>query len=151
MISLELERRYAGYIGQVTQIAFVGDPPPEYDRFFEIQQHALARCYEMLKPGAIIGDFVDACKEFESDALGCRLIMHSRGLGDDSPICVYQPRDETMRTWEIRNGSTFIIKPIVGTRDRTRSLYWGDTVVASGRGARRLGSREPKIMRLDAH
>jgi Xaa-Pro dipeptidase len=148
MISLEMEARVAGYNAQVTQIAFLGDAPEDYRRMFEIQQRALSRCYALLRPGSVIGDFVDACAAFDSDDYTCRLIMHSRGLGDDSPICVYEPRDEIMRNWPIEIGSTFIIKPVIGTRDRLRSLYWGDTVVATATGARRLGSRTPEIMCL---
>jgi Xaa-Pro dipeptidase len=150
MISMELEGRWGGYIGQVTQAGFLGDVPVEYERMFEIQQQALQRCYELLRPGSIIGDFVDACAAFESDAYTCRLIMHARGLGDDSPICIYQPRDERMRTWRIENNSTFIIKPRIASRDGSRGIYWGDTVVATDAGARRLGKRVPRIMRLDA-
>jgi Xaa-Pro aminopeptidase len=152
MIVMELEGRWAGYIGQVTQAAFLGDVPAEYDRMFEIQQQALQRCYELLRPGAIIGDFVDACVPFNSEEFSCQLIMHARGLGDDSPICVYQPRDETMRTWEIEANSTFIIKPVITRRDGSafRRLLWGDTVVATDAGARRLGGRIPQIMRLTA-
>jgi Xaa-Pro dipeptidase len=148
IISIELEARWAGYIGQVTQVAFLGDPPAEYERMFEIQQRALQRCYDLLRPGAIIGDFVDACAAFDSDDYTCRLIMHARGLGDDSPICVYQPRDETMRNWKIETNSTFIIKPVIASHDLSRRLYWGDTVVTTGNGARRLGTRTPQIMRL---
>ncbi len=150
MISMEMEARWGGYIGQITQIAFLDDPPDEYKRMFEIQQQVLGRCWELLRPGAIIGDFVDACKAFESDAYTCRLIMHARGLGDDSPICIYQPRDEVMRTWKIENNSTFIIKPVISSRDKARMLYWGDTVTATDHGARRLGKRLPRIMQLNS-
>lgn len=148
MISLELEARVAGYNGQVTQIAFIGDPPPQYQEMFELQQRALARCYELLRPGSIMGDFVDAVKAFETEDYTCRLIMHCRGLGDDSPICVGEFRDEMMRTWPIEAGATFIVKPVIFARKEFRRLYWGDTVVATATGGRRLGSRKPEIMRL---
>ncbi len=148
MISMEMEARVAGYNAQVTQPAFLGNVPDEYQRMFELQQRALARCYELLHPGSIMGDFVDACATFDTDDYTCRLIMHARGLGDDSPICVYEPRNETMRTWKIQTGSTFIIKPVIASRDRTRSIYWGDTVVATDNGARRLGKRHAEVMTL---
>ena len=148
MISLEMEARVAGYNGQVTQIAFLGGPPPAYQEMFELQQRVLARCYELLHPGSIMGDFVEACKPFENDVYTVRLIMHCRGLGDDSPICIGEFRDETMRTWPIEVGSTFIIKPVIFARKEFRRLYWGDTVVATESGARRLGSRKPEIMCL---
>ena len=148
MISLELEARVAGYNGQVTQIAFLGEPPDPYKEMFDLQQRALARCYELLHPGSIMGDFVEAVKAFENDDYTVRLIMHCRGLGDDAPICIGEFRDEIMRTWQIEVGSTFIIKPVIFARNEFRRLYWGDTVVATETGARRLGSRKPEIMRL---
>ena len=148
MISTELEARVAGYNAQVTQPAFLGDIPAEYAEMFEVQQQALGRCYDLLRPGAILGDFVDACVPFETTRYTCRLIMHARGLGDDSPICVYQPPSERMRTWKIESGSTFIIKPVIASSDRRRSIYWGDTVVATENGAQRLGKRHPEIMTL---
>jgi Xaa-Pro dipeptidase len=148
MISIELEARVAGYNGQVTQVAFIGEAPREYQEMFELQQRAVARCYELLHPGSIMGDFVEAVKEFETADYTCRLIMHCRGLGDDSPICIGEFRDEMMRTWPIETGATFIIKPVIFARKEFRRLYWGDTVAATANGARRLGSRKPEIMQL---
>ena len=96
----------------------------------------------------IMGDFVEAMKDFENEDYTVRLIMHCRGLGDDSPICIGEFRDEMMRTWPIEVGATFIVKPVIFARNEFRRLYWGDTVVATETGARRLGSRKPEIMRL---
>jgi hypothetical protein len=48
-----------------------------------------------------MGDFADASATFDTGDYTCRLIMHARGLGHDSPICVYELRDEIMRTWKI--------------------------------------------------
>jgi hypothetical protein len=33
---------------------------------------------------------------------------------------VYEPRNETVRTWKIEADSTFIIKPVIASRDRKR-------------------------------
>jgi Xaa-Pro dipeptidase len=115
---------------------------------FDLQQRAVARCYELLHPGSIMGDFVEAMKDFENEDYFTRLIMHCRGLGDDSPICIGEFRDEMMRTWPIEAGATFIVKPVIFGRKEFRRFYWGDTVVATENGARRLGSRKPEIMRL---
>lgn len=148
VISTEAEARWGGYIAQNTQPAFVGKAPDEYRRMFVLQQEALAACYEQLRPGRTVGDLVDVAAGLSTDQYEVRLIMHARGLGDDSPMAIYSARDELMRNWEIEERSTFIVKPMVRTPDLTKRLYWGDTVAASEHGAVRLGSRPPELMEI---
>ena len=150
MISMEIEARWGGYIAQNTQPAFLGPVPDEYLRMFDRQQNALHACYDMLHSGVTLGQIVDTCASFGTEEYSCQIIMHARGLGDDSPMAVYQTRDDLMRDWPIENNSTFIIKPVITRRAPWARLYWGDTVVATERGARRLGRRAPEIYSLSA-
>jgi hypothetical protein len=76
--------------------------------------------------------------------------MHARGLGDDSPLSVYAPRDAIMRDWVIEENATFIVKPIVATPDSSKRVYWGDTVVITPNGAKRLGKRKPQLIEAGA-
>lgn len=149
MILIEAEARWGGYIAQNTQPLFVGRAPDEYRRMFALQQEALAACHERLRPGSTVGEIVEAAAAFSSGDYECRLIMHARGLGDDSPIAVYGTRDQLMRDWAIEENSTFIIKPVVRTPDHAKRIYWGDTVVATARGAMRLGKRRPEIIEIE--
>lgn len=73
-------------------------------------------------------------------------LMHSRGLGDDSPIAIHTARDDLTKDRPIEENSTFILKPEIRTRDGARHVYWGDTVVATRDGARRLGMRKPELI-----
>jgi hypothetical protein len=42
-----------------------------------------------------------------------------------------------------------MIKPVVMTEGRRKSVVWGDSVVATANGARRLGKRPPAIIALE--
>jgi len=69
------------------------------------------------------------------------LTMHGRGAGNDEPIVIQgacSPRQLGVRLLE---NMVFICKPSVTTVDRTYRLTWGDTVVVTESGARRLAKR----------
>jgi hypothetical protein len=53
-----------------------------------------------------------------------------------------------MRDWPIEENATFIVKPVVRTPDEAKRIYWGDTVVITKTGAKRLGTRKPEIMEV---
>jgi Xaa-Pro aminopeptidase len=150
VIHTELEARWAGYVGQRTQPAFLGPAPAEYHAMFALQQEALARCYDLLRPGATVGDLVRASAEVGRGDYACRILLHGRGLGDDSPIAIYGARDGRMSEWTIQENSTFMIKPMVMRGQRERYIYWGDTVVTTPGGARRLGRQAPRILEIGA-
>lgn len=150
VIHTELEARWAGYVGQRTQPAFVGPAEAEYRTMFALQQEALARCYELLRPGATVGDLVQASAQVAHGEYVCRILMHGRGLGDDSPIAIYGTRDRSMAEWIIQENSTFMIKPMVMRGERERYIYWGDTVVTTPTGARRLGRQPARILEIGA-
>jgi len=146
MISVEAEGRWGGYIAQNTQPLFIGKAPEEYQTMFSLQQEAIARCYETLRPGSTVGDVVAAAASLSRQDYPCSLIMHARGLGDDSPMAIHVPRDDVMRDWTIEENATFIVKPMVRTPDNAKRIYWGDTVVATVNGAKRLGLRKPQLI-----
>lgn len=150
LICTETEARWGGYIAQNSQPMFLGKAPAQYKAMFSLQQEALAACYENLRPGRTISDIVDVARRFSTDSHECRLIMHCRGLGDDAPMALFgNTRNDTMGDWPIEVNSTFIVKPMIRTRDRQQYIYWGDTVAAGENGAVRLGHREPELMELD--
>jgi Xaa-Pro aminopeptidase len=149
-ICTEAEARWGGYVAQNTQPLFVGKAPEEYKRMFALQQEAVARCYEVLRPGNTVGDVSDAAAAMSRDDYKCSLIMHARGVGDDSPICIHSPRDDLMKNWVLEENATFICKPMIRTPDESKRLYWGDTVVVTSNGARRLGKRKAQLIETGA-
>lgn len=149
IILTEAEARWGGYIAQNTQALFLGKADAELKSMFERQQDAIALCYEMLRPGTTIGELADAVAAKSTNEYECSILIHGRGLGDDSPIAIYKPRDDVMAKWVIQEKSAFIIKPLIRKAGSTKRIYWGDTVVCTERGARRLGSRPPAIIEIE--
>lgn len=149
VILTELEARWGGYVAQATQAFWVGRAPAEYHEMFALQQEALRLCYDMLRPGQTIGAIADRVNALSDSQFDCRILMHGRGLGDDSPIAVYGVRNETMKNWVLQENSAFIIKPVVWNKDRSLKIYWGDTVVCTAQGAERLGKRAASIIEID--
>lgn len=148
VIITELEARWGGYVAQNTQPFWLGRAPAEYHEMFALQQEAVRLCYDMLRPGERLGAMAERVAALSDARFDCRILMHGRGLGDDSPLAVYGVRDETMANWGMEENSAFIVKPVVWTKDRSRRIYWGDTVVCTASGARRLGKRPPSIIEI---
>jgi Xaa-Pro aminopeptidase len=149
MFATELEARWAGYVGQRTQMGFFGSVPPLYQELASLQVEALERCYALLRPGHSIGDLTRACDDLARNTpFTCRILMHGKGLGDDAPIAIYGTRDERMADWPIEINACFVIKPMVMRGEREQFVYWGDTVVATADGARRLGTQPVGLLQI---
>lgn len=148
MICTEAEARWGGYIAQNTQPLFIGKAPDEYHRMFDLQQEAVAACYDKLRPGNTMGDILETTAAFSNDDYEVALLLHARGLGDDSPIAIFSARDKMMTDWVLEENATFIAKPMVRTRDLSKRLYWGDTIVIKKDGAKRLGTRKAELIEL---
>jgi Xaa-Pro aminopeptidase len=128
----------------------LGPIPALYRDLASLQAEALERCYALLRPGNTIGDLTRACDDLgRGTQFTCRILMHGKGLGDDAPIAIYGTRDERMANWPIEINSCFVIKPLVMRGEREQFVYWGDTVVATADGARRLGSQPVGLMQID--
>ncbi|MDF2119448.1 M24 family metallopeptidase [Roseiarcaceae bacterium H3SJ34-1] len=147
IIRVEVEGRYAGYCGQVTQMAVLGPVPAAYRDMWKMQQEAVALCSELARPGINLGELATRT-EAVAKGTPCRIrfLMHGRGLGDDAPIYVFSADDEIKR-WPLEENASFIIKPMV-LRDGYADVVSGDSVVITPAGARRLGKIEPAILEL---
>lgn len=149
VINAEIDGNYGGYRAQFTITATLGRARPEYQEMFRIQQEALQACYEHLRPGIRMGELLPIC---EAAARGtpytCRLIMHSRGLGDDAPVIVFGTRDPRILNWPIEENNSFIIKPVVWIGEWEQFVCWGDQVVVTAHGPRRLGTRPPALIEI---
>jgi Xaa-Pro aminopeptidase len=149
VILTELEARWGGYVAQATQSLWIGRAPAEYHEMFALQQEALGVCYEMLRPGETLGAITERVNALTDHRYDCRILMHGRGLGDDSPLAVYGVRDETMANWVMEENSAFVIKPVVWNKDHSLKVYWGDVVVCTADGAQRLGKRPPALIEIE--
>ncbi len=149
VILTELDARWGGYAAQATQCLWVGRAPAEYHEMFALQKEAVSLCYKMLQPGETLGAIAERVNALSDDRFDCRILMHGRGLGDDSPIAVYGVRNETMAKWQMEENCAFIVKPVVWNKDRSLRVYWGDTVICTTAGAQRLGKRDPAIIEIE--
>jgi Xaa-Pro aminopeptidase len=143
----EIEARWAGYVGQGVQPMFIGPVDPVWHDIFRTCQEILQATYEIFKPGLTIGELnqfvVDWGKKHSSFML--RPLFHGRGLGDDAPVSARSTSDAHAR-WKLEENVVFIVKPTVSTPDGRKRLYWGDCVVCTNRGARRLGKRPIEVI-----
>jgi Xaa-Pro aminopeptidase len=146
-LRIEIEGRYAGYCGQITQMAVLGKLPPDYRDMWRLQQQAVQFCCAETKPGVTLADLASRTEAL-AKGTGCRIkfLMHGRGLGDDSPTYVFSAGHE-FRTWPIELGASFITKPVV-VREGLADVVWGDSVVVTPSGAKRLGTLAAEFMEL---
>lgn len=149
IIMTELQARYGGCDAAGAQSLCLGRAPTEYHDMFAVQQEAVQICHDMLRPGQTLGAIASRLNDMSDNRFDVRVLMHGRGMGDDAPLAVFGVRDATMANWVIEANSSFVIKPIVWSKDRSKWTYWGDTVVCTADGAQRLGTRPPSIIEIE--
>jgi Xaa-Pro dipeptidase len=148
VINAEVEGRWAGYVGQVTAMAHLGKLSDEYRAMEDITLKALSACWDLLRPGALLGDLARATADAaRGTPYQGRLIMHGRGLGDDAPLFTPSSGDDT--GWVLEENAVFMVKPLIMTDGRRRSVCLGDSVVCTPNGARRLGRRPLRVIEVE--
>ncbi|MFA9446108.1 M24 family metallopeptidase [Egicoccus sp. AB-alg6-2] len=150
----ELEGCWAGYRAQGVQPIAVGECDPSYVELSKLQVEIFERLLPRLTPGATFGELAESVQKASaelrpsrgpaSDATA-RLVMHGRGQGDDGPIITNTATDPYQLRKELRENMVCIVKPEVRRGDGRYPINWGDTVVITPQGGRRLGKREPGI------
>jgi Xaa-Pro aminopeptidase len=145
----EIEARWAGYVGQGVQPMFIGRVDRVWHDIFRTCQEILQATYEIFKPGLTIGELnqfvVDWGKKHSSFML--RPLFHGRGLGDDAPVSARSTTEAHSR-WKLEENVVFVLKPTVATLDGRKRLYWGDCVVCTPKGGRRLGKRPVEVIEV---
>ncbi len=149
VIYSEVEARYAGYIAQVRRPLFVGRPSAEWAALHALAVEAFERMCAPMRAGALLGDAVEALTSFAA-AHGHRSVrapMHARGLGEDRPHVSMQRLRPELLAQRLEAGQVFVVGPNLETPDGRRRLAWGDSVVVTTDGVRRLGklSAEPLV------
>ncbi len=151
----ELEASWGGYRSQITVPVSVGQPDPTYTELMKIQRELFYDMLERLKPGTSLGELQERCASLCSEvapksgpAAGATglLTMHGRGAVDDGPIITGHAKDPKQLGVPVRERMVFILKPQVHTASDSHNITWGDTVVVTPSGGRRLGTREHGIV-----
>ena len=146
----EIEASWIGYRSQGVQPVFVEVVNPAQAELIKVQREVFNRVLENLKPGVTVGELADLTKRTAASAApktgpaaGARadLTMHGRGAGDDGPIITPHARSPKQLGVAMRENTVFICKPSAVSADGEYICQWGDTVMVTKNGGRRLGKR----------
>jgi len=149
LIINEVEASWIGYRSQGVQPVFVEVADPVHQELIKVQREVFNRVIESLKPGITVGELAELTQNTaervapqSGPAAGAtaQLTMHGRGAGDDGPIITSTARSPRQLAVTLRENMVFICKPSARSADGSIST-WGDTVVVTSKGGRRLGKR----------
>lgn len=150
----EIEASWIGYRAQTVQPVFVGLIHPVQSELIKVQREIFNRLMESLKPGVTVGELAALTQNTartaapnSGPAAGARgdLTMHGRGAGDDGPIITPHARSPKQLAVAMRENMVFICKPSAVSADGEYVCQWGDTVVVTKNGGRRLGKRPHEL------
>ena len=150
LIINELEACWIGYQAQCVQPVFVERADPVHEELIKVQCAVFDEVLAAIQPGTNLGELAELARktvERAAPAKGpaagakAKLTMHGKGAGDDGPIITGAARDPRQLAYGLKENMTFVFKPSVLTADGTSICTWGDTVVVTADGARRLGTR----------
>lgn len=150
LIINEVEASWIGYRSQGVQPVFVEEADAVYQELIKVQREVFNRVRESLKPGITVRELAELTQKSASEAApksgpaaGARtgLTMHGRGAGDDGPIITSHARSPRQLGVQLRENMVFICKPSAISADGNYICTWGDTVVVTAHGGRRLGKR----------
>ncbi len=150
LIINELEANWVGYRAQGVQPVFVGAADPVHQELIKVQREIFNRVMEHLRPGVSVKELADltlkvgaAVTPKSGPAAGARgdLNMHGRGAGDDGPIITAHAKSPRQLGVTLQENMVFICKPSAISADGSSISTWGDTVMITPNGGRRLGKR----------
>ncbi len=148
VLSMEVEGRWGGYIAQLDQTFSIGPAHQDLKDGLQLTWESFNRAFEALRPGVTVGEVWEAAHLTGINGRAeTRLLMHGRGLGDDGPLVTSLVTPE-MRSLEIKEGCSFILKPNTGVDGRPDYGSWGESVVVRKHGAERLGTRPQHLFEL---
>ena len=150
LVISEIEASVNGYRAQAMQPVFVGAADPLHLELIKVQREVWNAVNDRLRPGVSVGELALLAEETcarvapkTGPASGSRAIlnMHGRGQGDDGPIITPSQRRPEQLAQQLEANMVFILKPFVRAADGVSDCTWGDTVVVTPDGGRRLGRR----------
>jgi Xaa-Pro dipeptidase len=146
----EVEASVNGYRAQGMQPVFVAVADPVHVELIKVQREVWNAVNARLRPGVTVGELAALTEETcarvapkSGPAKEARAIlnMHGRGQGDDGPIITQSQRRPEQLAQALETNMVFILKPEIRAADGVSACVWGDTVVVTPAGGRRLGRR----------
>jgi Xaa-Pro dipeptidase len=156
-VATELMPEIRGYQAQVAQPMVIGQPTERASEIFDRNMAAFDAALGAMRPGRKWGDVFAAVSAAADGPDGKMFtLLHGRGLGNDGPLLIPSLSNARAADREILANTTFILKPFFEPAEgpanspRTHDVTWGDTIVVTGTGARRLGTRQRELTIIDA-
>ena len=150
LIINEIEASWMGYRAQGMQPVFVEVADPVHKELIKLQRDVYNKLLEKLRPGVTVGELAQLTEQYCSElapkkgpAAGATAVlnMHGRGQGDDGPLITPSQRRPEQLAVQLRDDMAFIFKPYIKTADKSSECCWGDTIIITPQGGRRLGRR----------
>ena len=150
LIINEIEASWIGYRAQAVQPVFVQVAHPTHQELIKLQRDIYNMLLERLRPGITVGELAALTQEASArftprsgPAAGATtgLNMHGRGAGDDGPLITPSQHRPEQLAVALQENMVFIFKPYVIAADGISECNWGDTIVITPEGGRRLGKR----------
>ncbi len=151
----EIEASVLGYRSQRLPVVAVNACDEIYHQLSAAHGDMYAELLTRMKPGVTVRELIEATvsivrriapRSGPLAGLRASLILHGRGLGDDTPLVLTHLDgvpfyDATTRALDkpLPEQGVYICKPGVATADARFQFAWGDTVVVEKEGARRMG------------
>lgn len=151
ILSQECSGSVLGYGSQVNHSVLLGAPAPaDWSSAGQACLDLFHALVDRVAPGKSIKEFCDFYGE-QLKARGARaggVLVHSSGLGDlprSGP-----GRSEGGEDLVFQHGMVFDVKPAVPIKQTSTSAQFGDSIMVTEKGARRLGKRKMELVTLGA-
>lgn len=143
VIISELSAGVGGYAGQIHRPFAVAQPPtPRYWHLYEVALEAYRRIVAVLRPGATVGEVLDAADHIEEQGLTvCDDLLHGYGMGYLPPVVRtrqtahgHQPPDD----FTFRENMAVVVQPNVYDPASGAGLQVGNLLVITATGTKSL-------------
>ncbi|MGC4028105.1 MAG: M24 family metallopeptidase [Steroidobacteraceae bacterium] len=151
----EIESSVIGYRAQRLPVVAVNRCEEIFHQLSAAHNDMYSELLERFRPGVTVQELIDhtvsitarnAPRTGPLAGMRASLILHGRGLGDDTPLVLthldgkpfYQATSRSLGK-TMPEGGVYICKPAVATSDGKWQFAWGDTVRVTKAGAVRMG------------
>jgi Xaa-Pro aminopeptidase len=100
-----------------------------------------------MKPGVTMGELMDIAdrKGLMGGRAWTGLGLHGRGTGNDGPLLTRKDEPPEIRNIVLTEGCCFNVKPSAALGKVSDYVRWGDSVVVTESGGKRLGTRPQEL------
>ena len=139
----ELSAGVGGYAGQIHRAVAVGrEPTPHYRHIYDVAMEAYERIVAVLRPGATVGQVLDAADHIEAQGLTvCDDLLHGYGMGYLAPVMRTRQTAHSQQAPEdfvFQENMAVVVQPNVYDPQSGAGLQVGNLLVITNNGAESL-------------